>query len=476
MASLTREQLEKVCIELDVGLSGAQLDGAYQPDELTLYLSFWKPSLGARLFYVSVRPLETRMHLVHTRVPNPPKPFGFQSFLRKHLKNARLIAVKVQPGERRAAIFFKRRDNPKSFFLLVELYNTAGRIAVLDEAGKVLRVQGALDISGRSVRSGVVYEEVRAWLAGVALSETRGENPQFGFEYNYSLADEFGGGGEIAREETLRRQIAARVKKLEKTARNVEGDLERAERALAEAEKAEWLKPVVGSLKRGISEVELETPVGKIKLELDPSLSPQDNLNRIFERAKRFRKRIEEIKRRLSGLLEDKKRLEKLLLFSGEEFLEGAAGFGWFAVGKGGVGGEKRAKQRHVSYREFTSSSGMKILVGKGGKDNNELTFKVASSKDYWLHTKGFAGSHTVIVCGKNKLPDERTAMEAAQLAAHFSKAPMGERVEVVYVKRAFVKPVKGEAGKVIYTNERTIVVMKSDEIILKLGKQGEEV
>lgn len=67
---------------------------------------------------------------------------------------------------------------------------------------------------------------------------------------------------------------------------------------------------------------------------------------------------------------------------------------------------------------------GFEILVGKGARENDRLTFGVASPADLWLHAAGFAGSHVVIRNPDHLDSIPREVVEcAAQLAAHHSKA-----------------------------------------------------
>ena len=54
-------------------------------------------------------------------------------------------------------------------------------------------------------------------------------------------------------------------------------------------------------------------------------------------------------------------------------------------------------------YQAFITSDGMKILVGNKDRDNDYLTFKVASAQDFWLHVADNSGEH-VIVRNENKV------------------------------------------------------------------------
>jgi len=76
-----------------------------------------------------------------------------------------------------------------------------------------------------------------------------------------------------------------------------------------------------------------------------------------------------------------------------------------------------------TGWRTF-EVEGFEILVGKGARENDELTFRVARPRDLWLHAAGFAGSHVVV-----KLPEgvddapRSVILRAAELAAWYSKA-----------------------------------------------------
>lgn len=67
---------------------------------------------------------------------------------------------------------------------------------------------------------------------------------------------------------------------------------------------------------------------------------------------------------------------------------------------------------------------GFQVLVGKGDGDNDELTFRIAESRDFWLHVAGFSGSH-VVVRNPEELAELPAAVleRAAELAAWHSKA-----------------------------------------------------
>jgi predicted ribosome quality control (RQC) complex YloA/Tae2 family protein len=111
--------------------------------------------------------------------------------------------------------------------------------------------------------------------------------------------------------------------------------------------------------------------------------------------------------------------------------------------------------------RRYRSSDGYEILVGRAAHDNDYLTFRVARSHDAWLHAADYPGSHVIIRNTKRgaEIP-QRTIIEAAQLAAHFSQARKDAKVAVHYTERKFVSKMKGAArGLVRLSSFRTLLV-----------------
>jgi predicted ribosome quality control (RQC) complex YloA/Tae2 family protein len=96
--------------------------------------------------------------------------------------------------------------------------------------------------------------------------------------------------------------------------------------------------------------------------------------------------------------------------------------------------------------RRFISPDGMEVLVGKSASDNDALTFRLASQRDFWLHVAGASGSHVVVRNpeGIESLPRE-TLRFAAALAARHSKAKSAGGKLTVHVAR--VKDVGKERG-----------------------------
>lgn len=107
----------------------------------------------------------------------------------------------------------------------------------------------------------------------------------------------------------------------------------------------------------------------------------------------------------------------------------------------------------------------MTVLVGRTASDNDVLTFKVGSPRDFWLHVAGQPGSHVVVLNPDNldRLPRE-TARFAAALAARHSKAKRGGRVAVHLTQCSEVGKPRGlPAGKVTLKKYKSLQASPAD-------------
>ena len=104
---------------------------------------------------------------------------------------------------------------------------------------------------------------------------------------------------------------------------------------------------------------------------------------------------------------------------------------------------------------------GFEVLIGKGDADNDQLTFKVAAPMDLWLHVASTPGSH-VVIRNPERIAELPRALivRAAELAAFFSKARAGGKVEVHYCHAADVSKPRGfPPGKVLLRQWKSLRV-----------------
>lgn len=95
-------------------------------------------------------------------------------------------------------------------------------------------------------------------------------------------------------------------------------------------------------------------------------------------------------------------------------------------------------------YRSFLIE-GFEVLVGRGDRENDELTFRIAEPRDLWLHVAGgVAGSHVVIRNPSGGQVPQTVIEQAAGLAGWYSKARASSKVDVHYCHARDVKKPRG--------------------------------
>lgn len=88
---------------------------------------------------------------------------------------------------------------------------------------------------------------------------------------------------------------------------------------------------------------------------------------------------------------------------------------------------------------------GFEVLIGRGARENDELTFRVAGKKDSWLHVAGGTpGSHVVIRNPEGLTVPTEVIERAACYAAWFSKARNAAWAEVHYCLVSDVRKPRG--------------------------------
>jgi predicted ribosome quality control (RQC) complex YloA/Tae2 family protein len=105
-------------------------------------------------------------------------------------------------------------------------------------------------------------------------------------------------------------------------------------------------------------------------------------------------------------------------------------------------------KDKFPNLREVIID-GWKIIYGRDAKSNDYLTEIITQDSDFWLHAKGYPGSHVVIKADPNRAFTNEIKMEGAKIAAKNSKAP--DQCVVVGCRGKFVtKDSTMKVGQVI--------------------------
>ena len=211
-----------------------------------------------------------------------------------------------------------------------------------------------------------------------------------------------------------------------------------------------------------------------VDIPLDVRLSPQENAARYFKQYAKAKTAEKYLTAQLQRGREELQYLESVLqelaqAESEQDFndIRTELTDGGYLRGRGK---KQPGFQRASKPREFRSSAGLRIVVGRNNRQNDRLTTKDADKRDIWLHTQKIHGSH-VILCTGGAEPDEQSLMEAASLAAYFSQAQGGTKVPVDYTPVKFVKkPAGAKPGMVVYTTYQTMLADPDEELVKRLS------
>nr|WP_304215740.1 NFACT RNA binding domain-containing protein [Fredinandcohnia onubensis] len=264
-----------------------------------------------------------------------------------------------------------------------------------------------------------------------------------------------------------------------------EKKIKKLEATLVESEKAEKYK-LFGELltanmyaiTRGDKEIEVlnyySVENETVKIPLHPQKSPSENAQSYFSKYQKAKNAVSYVEHEIAKANEEITYFESLLqqIESAapkdlQEIREELMEEGYLK--KKQQKGNKKMKPMKPSVERYVASDGTEILVGKNNKQNDYLTNKLAARDDIWLHTKDIPGSHVII---RSKQPSPDTILEAATIAAYFSKAKNSSSVPVDYtLVRHVKKPNGSKPGYVIYDNQQTVYVTPQEDLILQLRK-----
>ncbi|WP_347550402.1 NFACT RNA binding domain-containing protein [Pseudalkalibacillus hwajinpoensis] len=274
----------------------------------------------------------------------------------------------------------------------------------------------------------------------------------------------------------LERFLSNELKKNEKKIEKLTRTIQQAQEADKYQLLGELLTANMHIVKRGDKKVEVlnyyDENGGTVVIELNPQKSPSDNAQQYFKKYNKAKNSIFVLEDQIEKSHQEITYLEQLIqqLTSAsprdiEEIREELEEEGYIKKRSH----KKKSKPTKPKLDTYESSDGTEILVGKNNKQNEYLTNKLAARSETWLHTKDIPGSHVVI---RSTDYSEETLLEAANLAAYFSKARESGSVPVDYTEVRHVKKPNGaKPGFVTYDQQNTLYVTPDQDLIFKMKK-----
>lgn len=201
----------------------------------------------------------------------------------------------------------------------------------------------------------------------------------------------------------------------------------------------------------------------EVVIPLDPRYSPSKNAQIFYKKFAKSKIAVKEKQIQIEETDKDIEYLESVYLFlsscsSSEEIdqiRQELTESGYIKSGKSGKHG--RTLKFKPSPLFLKSPCGYDILIGKNNRENDYITFKLASKGDTWFHTKNIPGSHVILRNAGHDV-DERDMVFAAEIAAFYSKGKLSGKVPVDYTAVKNLKKPKGaKPGMVIFHENNTL-------------------
>jgi predicted ribosome quality control (RQC) complex YloA/Tae2 family protein len=474
--------IEKAVSEISRVLCGAKIDKVQQLDGGFFLFSLIGVDLPRpRILLISVRRNSQRFHLLYEPVHRDyllKTPDA--DILTRRLSGGRIRTLKVADSQVR---FLIDGGTDPALHLIAD-FNRNDLMLLDDGAVVAYRLRKNGEDPGR------VYVP-SAQVSNCRVCSDEGSPATVSFPFNRSLSDEF--------IETRNRILAAEVARILRVERKkITRLLNKLHAEVAEVkdkerfrEMGELLKYSLNDIRRGDSSACLTGFDGNpVTVDLDPVLGPLENMNRYFQRYKKLKRREAVIGNKIAY---EERRLAML-----DELIEKVGSGNALSISRqplqfidamdAGVltrglqdrirklfypvqkAGRDSIRGRAGKFLRFTTRSGKTVLVGRNGRENEELTLRRARGNDLWFHVEAGPGSHVILRYDKKTDFHDSDIIDACMLALYFSPSRRRESADIVYTHRKHVRKPKGTPdGYVTYHKNKTKHVVLDDSVLKHL-------
>ncbi|MEJ6400631.1 NFACT RNA binding domain-containing protein [Nicoliella lavandulae] len=237
--------------------------------------------------------------------------------------------------------------------------------------------------------------------------------------------------------------------------------------------KGEILTTYLNQVQHGAKMVELANfydDNNPIKIKLAPDKTPSQNAQWYFKQYQKKKNAIQYVSEQMRLTEAEIKYFESILSQieladpSNLDDIKEELKQGGYLKGQHQNHKKKAARSKISKPEQFKADDGTIILVGKNNLQNDQLTMKTADKRDIWMHVQKIHGSHVIV---RSFAPSEETLVQAAMLAAYFSKGRDSANVPVDYVQDRYVKKPNGaKPGFVTYEGQSTLYVTPTKEVV----------
>jgi predicted ribosome quality control (RQC) complex YloA/Tae2 family protein len=484
--TLNAVQIGEVLEEIRPVLEGCRFGSVFQPSRDVAVIVLEQGETRRKLL-ISMEWWGSRLHLVSRRLPRIKTPQPFFGVLSRSLHGAVLREVTQVNGDRIVEMrFVSGQDgSEQTARMIVELMGPVSNACLLDGAGKIKTMHRKNFAGRREFKPGDFY--VPPPMPPARPSATEGLPLDEFKDRPHPLSEAVDAKYEtLARERTQeedRRRVTDRLHgTCKKWQRRVEAMEKEHQESIAyerEYQLGEILKANLDKISPRMQEITLDDIYGEgqVTIRLDETLSPVENMERQFKRARKLKAALPVIERRLARARRELAAVEAALekAREGELCEEDVPAFLRPRPPRRPVKPKEKKQKRRMPCMQFTSKDGLSILVGRNNAENDKLTMQVARGNDIWMHVQHQTGSHVVVQMPRGKTLSLDALLDAANLAVYYSKVREARKVPVDYTYKKFVRKMKkADPGKVTYSNNKTIIIAPDRERLKRLlGKDA---
>jgi predicted ribosome quality control (RQC) complex YloA/Tae2 family protein len=262
----------------------------------------------------------------------------------------------------------------------------------------------------------------------------------------------------------IERRIHSAYDHARRTVDAIEKDLAAGDRAEQYMRYGTLILQHLPSIRPGSPRAEVAAEEGAVTIPLAPNLTPSQNAQRYFEKAKAGKNSRVQAERRRATYNARMERYVALLdelkgLTTRQELKD------YMERHHKDIHGHDADipsdDQDQPLFKTFTVEGGFEVWAGKSSENNDLLTLRYAKPQDFWFHARGVPGSHVILrVSTGRSEPGKRALQQAASIAAYYSKMRTAKMVPVAVTRRKYVhKPKGARAGSVVLQREDVLMV-----------------
>jgi len=493
--SLNCAEIEAVISELDI--VGSHIQQVYQPSYDTIVLELY--GQGRRRFLLlSVAASACRLHEVRQLPARNERPLRFMECLKSRIRGAAITSINQIAMDRIVRIRMslpaaeplsampqhaepqcsgpQSAEQPVSapqtiYSLYVRLWSSAGTMLLVNADNVIIdalfRKPDKGEVSGAPCR-------IEADYASTGISPNAHKFSVRELPGDGSLSERIDAfytnqAGDLSRENLLGlAQQRYERKSAALTARRTEFEKLRSE--YAEADRYRQIGDILMAATRPEEGGVTATPGEHRKsdivecfdfyrndtlfVRIDPAESLVENARHYYEKYRKAASGLDDVLEELRKIDVENQKLEAWLLKLKSEQDPFAMAK---ALQKAGTVREKPLRRYDCLSLE---DRGWTLLIGRSGKENDELLRHEVRGSDLWLHARDYSGSYVFIKARKNKTFPLDIMIDAARLAIYYSKARKNLRGNVYYTFVKYLRRAKdGPKGLVIPTLEKNLFV-----------------